>query len=108
MKGKRFMNPVILDVVLMSQGEDQDILLFKFPDDRDFSINLNSDSCQKELKEVFSNLLKIIIEKDISLSLSIQEGYDRILYIDVCKEYIQDLQKELDVVKERIRKELET
>lgn len=43
---------------------------------------------------------------DISLRLIIDESYSRGLYKDVCNEYVQDLQKELDTIKERIRREL--
>ncbi len=99
-------NPKTIDVVLYSDSEKQmDILSFQF-DDESCKIDLNSEDSQPQLKMVFSKLITESLENDIVFNLVVGENYDRELYIDVCKEYIQDLQKELNNSKERIRKEL--
>jgi len=38
--------------------------------------------------------------------MKIEEGYSRDLYKDVCSEYVIELQRELDSIKERIRREV--
>ena len=75
-------------------------------DDGECRVNLNMDSCQAELKDTFSKLIKLSLENDVTLKLKIEEGYGRGLYKDVCTEYINELQRELNNVKERIRREL--
>ena len=105
MKGRISMNQITLEVELIAESTDDDILLFKF-EDGDCRVNLNTDSCQVELKEVFSRLIKLSIENEITLSLRIQDGYSRGLYKDVCTEYISELQRELNNVRENIRREM--
>ena len=80
---------------------EMDVLIFhldseKIPDG--FSVNLNTASSQSELKAVFSKLLEMMIESEISLELIIAEGYSKGLYKDVCAEYIQDLNREIKQV----------
>lgn len=100
------MNQIKLDVKLYSTKDtNDDILAFMF-DNAKSIIHLNTDSCQIELKEVFSKLLTLSLENDVILNLIIEDGYNRGLYKDVCTEYISELQRELDNVKDSIRKEL--
>ena len=99
------MNQITLDVKLYEDCEENDILSFQF-EDTEGKVYLNSDSCQAQMKEVFSRLITISLNDDIQLKLIIDEGYGRGLYKDVCSEYIKELQKELDNVKDRIRREM--
>lgn len=105
MKGKIFMNQITLDVKLYEDSGENDILSFQF-EDTEGKVYLNSDSCQAQMKEVFSRLIILSLNDDIQLKLIIDEGYGRGLYKDVCSEYIKELQKELDNVKDRIRREM--
>ena len=105
MKGKTSMNQITLNVKLYSENEDNDILGFMFADGES-KVNLNSERCQAELKKVFSKLIKLSLEKDVTLSLVIDEAFSRNLYKDVCSEYIKDLQNELDQIRVKIRKEM--
>ena len=100
MKGRTSMNQIILNIKLYAENEGDDILSFLF-EDGEGKVYLNSDSCQEQMKDVFSRLIKV------SLKLIIADDYARGLYKDVCKEYVQELQKELDGVKDRIRREFE-
>ena len=54
---------------------------------------------------MFSKLLQLLLEENITLKLIIAEGYGKGLYKDVCKEYIDDLNRELAQVKESMNKE---
>ena len=101
------MNQITLNVKLFAESTDDDILAFLF-EDAESRVNLNTDSCQAELKEAFSKLIKLSLDNDISLNLIIEDGYGRGLYKDVCTEYIAELQRELDSVKEKIRREIAT
>ena len=87
------------------EDTNDDILAFMF-DNAESVIHLNTDSCQIELKDIFSKLLTLCIENDIILNLIVADNYSRGLYKDVCTEYISELQRELDNVKDAIRKEL--
>ena len=105
MKGRISMNQITLDVRLLAESEDVDALIFAF-DEGELKVNLNTDSCQIELKEVFSKLIKLGIDNDVTLQLKIDEGYNRGLYKDVCIEYIDELQSELNNVLDKVRREM--
>lgn len=106
MNEKTSMNLKALEVVLLAKDEDTDILRFKF-EDNPMDVNLNSPLCQTELKVVFVRLLQMLIENDVHLEFSHTKEYSRGMYIEVCEEYVNDLNRELVSVKERIRKEME-
>ena len=57
------------------------------------------------MMEVFSKLVYLCINNDVELSLEIEEGYKRSLYKDVCQEYVRELQREMNNVREKIRRE---
>ena len=99
------MNQIILEVKLFAENTDDDILAFAF-EDEECRVNLNSDSCQGELKEVFSKLVKLCLQNEVTLKRRIEDGYSRGLYKDVCSEYVTELQRELDRIKDRIRREV--
>ena len=100
------MNLKALEVVLLALDEETDILRFKF-ENNPMDVNLNSPFCQNELKVVFVRLLQMLIENDVCLEFSHAEDYSRGMYIEVCEEYVNDLNRELESVKEKIRKEME-
>ena len=54
------MNQIILEVRLYGEEPDKDILAFIF-EDGEQKINLNTETCQGEIKEVFSKLLRLWI-----------------------------------------------
>ncbi len=100
-----FMNRKVINVELTALDEKTDLLQFKF-DDNVLAVNLNSPLCQNDLKAVFVRLLQMLIENDVSLEFYHADDYSRKMYIEVCKEYINDLNRELTVVKDRILKEI--
>ena len=101
------MNQKQIEVLLTVVGES-DVLNFildlEKPDE--YVVNLNSDTSQSELKKVFSKLLELIIENDVKLVLKIAEGYSKVLYMDVCTVYIDDLNREISSVAESVRKDV--
>ena len=99
------MNQKAIEVVLLAADEETDLLRFKF-EDTPLDVNLNSPLCQNELKTVFVRLLQLIIDNDVYLKFSHADDYGRGLYIEVCEEYVKDLNRELASAKEKIRKEL--
>ena len=100
-----FMNRKVINVELTALDEKTDLLQFKF-DDNVLAVNLNSPLCQNDLKAVFVRLLQMLIENDVSLEFYHADDYSRGMYIEVCKEYINDLNRELTVVKDKILKEI--
>ena len=101
------MNPRIIDVQL-TVSADVDILIFALDDEQpnDYTVSLSNSTSQNDLKKVFSKLLQILMEEDITLRLSIAEGYGKILQKEVCQAYIDDLNRELMQVKEIMNAEL--
>ena len=104
-KGKIYMNQRQIKATLYDEN-DIDYLKFSISEDCIISVNLNSAESQKELKDVFSNLLSILTNEDIEIILDYPDDYSRRMYIDVCSEYIKDLNRELQSVSRQMRKEL--
>lgn len=95
--------------VKLKEVDKTDYLVFdldeeQYPDG--MKVNLNSSTSQADLKQVFAKLLELMIEGPIKLELQISEGYSRGLYKDVCKEYIDDLNKEIEQVYNNLQDEL--
>ena len=99
------MNQKAIEVVLLAADEETDLLRFKFEDDP-LDVNLNSPICQNELKAVFVRLLQMLIENDVYLEFNHADDYGRGMYIEVCEEYVRDLNRELASAKEIIHKEI--
>lgn len=97
----------IIDVLLTVNG-NEDVLIFKLDEEHpeDYSIDLNSDSNQTQIKKVFSKLLELLLSKDIELKYSVAEGYSKGLYKDVCEEYVNDLNTEIVSVKAQLDRQL--
>lgn len=95
-----------IKVVLYSPDKERDVLSFKISEDTIIDVDLNDANCQNKLKEVFIALFGIQIEDDVVLELETEDGYPRVLYKDVCNEYINDLNNELVDVRRTIQKEL--
>ena len=87
---------------------DVDVLIFGLDEEQPeaYTVNLNSADSQKELKKVFSHLLPMLLDGDISLKYTIAPGYSKGLYKDVCKEYVEDLNRELTQVRVTMGKEI--
>lgn len=101
------MNQKQIEVLLTVVGES-DVLNFILDQEKpdEYVVNLNSDTSQSELKKVFSKLLELIIENDVKLVIKIAEGYSKVLYMDVCTVYIDDLNREISSVAESVRKDV--
>lgn len=99
------MNPKIIEVELLAPDDNTDVLRFKF-ESGEMDVNLNSSTCQNELKRIFLILITIVLDTDIELKFTYDEGYQRGMYIEVCEAYIKDLNREMQEVKEQIQLEL--
>lgn len=89
----------------MALDSDTDILRFHVGE-TPLDINLNSAECQSSLKDVFAALLNLLIHSDINLQLMVSKDYSRVMYVEVCTEYIKDLNRELEDIKDELRNEL--
>lgn len=98
----------VINVELKEQ-DGSDILKFNVTDE-DFkdgiSVNLNSDEGRKDLAQLFSILLRHMLESKIELQLKVDSDYEKGLYKDVATEYIEALNKEIDKVYETMKSEL--
>ena len=98
------MNPRIIDVLLTTLEEDKDILRFNISEETFIDIDLDSSSCQTEIKRLFSEILKISLSEDVEFQFKCEEGFPRELYRDVCEQYIKDIARELKTSTIAIRK----
>ena len=108
MKEGIFMNQRIIKVELCAMDSDTDLLRFNIDEESIIDVNINDSSCQNSLKKVFSALLEKMIEQDITLEYKVSEGYERKMYIEVCKEYIDDLNRELMETADKLRQEIKS
>ena len=99
------MNQMDVQVILNAIDPETDVLEFRIQEGQIITVNLNQASCQNDFKNVFAALLDLSVSNDIKLQLTFADGYTRGLYKDVCTEYIQDIQREIDEVKMIIRRE---
>lgn len=106
MKGEIFMNPTEIEVRLLAVDSETDVLRFFF-DEEKIDVNLNSSTCQNDIKNVFVRVLNILVEKEVLFNLVFDKDYDRTMYKEVCTEYINDLNKEIQSVRGKIVEELE-
>ena len=109
MKENTSMSQEVISVKL-AKREEQDILIFDLPSEENpegLLVDLNSEQGQADLKVVFTALLEKMLKAKISLKYSIDEGYSVALYKDVCKDYVEALDKEIKKVYDTMRTELE-
>lgn len=89
----------IIDVYLMCK-ENKDYLVFDFVEP--LKVNFNEESNQNELKEVFVRILSEMKKTSIKLVYVDKAEYKNNLYKDVCKEYVKDLNREINTVAKSI------
>lgn len=104
MREEIFMNQEIINVTLLNLDERNDILRFSI-DGENLDVNLNEADCQKSMKSLFSVLLKKAVRMDLSLRFVVAPEYERRMYVEVCGEYVKDLNRELHEVVDLIREE---
>ena len=104
-KGKIFMNQEEKTIkVHLEKREKEDYLVFEFEAPKD--VCLNKETSQNDLRIVFANLLTELINTPIKLEFEDRADYKTGLYIDVCKEYIKDLNREIINVRKNIPEKL--
>ncbi|MBU3093824.1 hypothetical protein KPL35_17470 [Clostridium sp. CF011] len=81
--------------------KENDILAF-FIKTNEYQVNLKSEDSQNELKTIFSALLEEMIANPIKLNFKTANGYNKGLYIDVCTEYVKELNREINEVSNRV------
>lgn len=103
MKEKTSTNQEAIEVKLFDNN-GIDTLLFCIPrDEEGISVNLNDTSGQNDFKRVFETILKELETKDIIFNLTIDDHYKKGLYKEVCEEYIADLNKEINTIRNEIK-----
>lgn len=101
-------NQEVISAKLSKEGE-KDVMIFGLYSDRHpngIAVDLNSEQGQLDLKVVFSALLEKMCNTKIVLKYSVEEGYSVNLFKEVCKDYIEALNKEIDKVYDSMTAEL--
>ena len=86
--------------VHLEKRENKDYLVFGFEEVAE--VCLNDDESQNNLKSIFVKLLMEITKYPVELQFLENPEYKTGLYIDVCKEYIKDLNKEITNVRKNM------
>lgn len=105
MIGRIFMNQEnkVINVHL-EKRESKDYLVFGFEEIAE--VCLNDDESQNNLKSIFVKLLVQLTKHPVELQFLENPEYKTGLYIDVCKEYIKDLNKEIASVRKNMPEKL--
>ncbi len=90
--------------VRLEKREKNDYMIFEF--EEEIVVSLNEESGQSELKTLFSVLLTELMQKTVKLEYIENNDYKVGLYIDVCQEYIKDLNREISNVRKNIPERL--
>ena len=90
--------------VHLEKRENKDYLVLGFEEVAE--VCLNDDESQNNLKSIFVKLLTEITKYPIELQFLEKPEYKTGLYIDVCKEYIKDLNKEITNVRKNMPEKL--
>lgn len=77
-----------------------DVMVFNFDEEK--TVSMNDENCQTELKSVFSTLLSELIIQPIKLQYEEKSEFKKPLYIDVCTEYVKELNREINTVRKTI------
>lgn len=103
MKEKTSTNQETLDVKLFDDNGIDTLLFCVSSDGEGISVNLNDTSGQNDFKRVFETILKELDTRDIIFNLIIDDHYKKGLYKEVCEEYIADLNKEINTIRDEIK-----
>ena len=90
--------------VHLEKRESTDYLVFGFEEISE--VCLNDDESQNNLKSIFVKLLVQLTKHPVELQFLENPEYKTGLYIDVCKEYIKDLNKEIASVRNNMPEKL--
>ncbi len=90
--------------VYLETCEGKDVIVFAM--EPPLHVSLNDDNSQNELKKVFIKILSLMLNRKIKFVYKETENYKTGLYIDVCKEYIKELNREIKMVDESMPKEI--
>lgn len=74
-----------------------DYMIFNLDDE--IAICMNNDESQNDLRILFTKLLEMLFTQNINLEYEEKSEFKKLLYIDVCKEYIKELNREISNVK---------
>lgn len=99
MKEKVFTNHQRINVIL-AENDGHDQLIFEFETKK--IIDLNSDSSQNQIQSVFASVFNLLTLGEVELTLEICEGYSKALYIEVCKEFITEINREITSTSRKI------
>lgn len=90
--------------VHLERCDNNDYMVFEF--EEKIAVCLNEKSGQSELKTVFSILLTQLIQQPVKLEYQENKEYKVGLYIDVCQEYLKDLNREIANVRKNMPESL--
>lgn len=90
--------------VHLEKIDELDYMVFEF--EEEMKVCLNTETSQNELKAIFSNLLDELIQQPIKLEFIERTDYKTVLYTDVCREYIKDLNREISNVRKSMPEEI--
>lgn len=96
--------------VILEERDTKDVLVFQVDQEsypEGFVVNLNEPNGQNDFMDVFAVILKLLEKEEIEFRLKVADGYSRVLFKDVCKEYIESLNTEIKSMHVKIHEELQ-
>ena len=91
-----------IKVTVLSPADNEEAMRFIFPNADKIDVSLTGSNGNVQLKYVFEAILAIQMDDDVTVSFEPTNGYGNGMYIQVCKAYVESLQRELDQVRSLI------
>lgn len=85
--------------VVLIENEGKNLLRFDIIDNS-INIDLNSEE-QESLRTLFNRLLNVAVNEEITLKLKISEGYNNVLFKEIAVEYIEQLNTEIKLIRDK-------
>jgi len=92
---------MIIEARLLTSNQNVDVLRFELNPPVD--VRLTSTDGAKDLQVLFVELLKLLINDQVEISLIENPDYKNQMYFNICTEYILDLNKDLAEAKCEIK-----
>jgi len=85
--------------VILVESEGRNLLRFEIMD-ISVDIDLNSEE-QDSLRTLFNKVLNVVVKEEVTFKLTISENYNNVLFKEIAAEYIEQLNTEVKLIRDK-------
>ena len=85
--------------VVLVESEGKNLLRFEIMD-ISVDIDLNSEE-QDSLRTLFNKVLNVVVKEEVTFKLTISENYNNVLFKEIAAEYIEQLNTEVKLIRDK-------